>query len=44
MKKENFEKRRKLLKKEQIINNFFQIMAIKNLLLIINIDKKNIIF
>ncbi len=37
MKKENFEKRRKLLKKEQIINNFFQIMAIKNLLLIISI-------
>lgn len=37
MKKENFEKRRKLLKKQQIINNFFQIMAIKNLLLIISI-------
>ena len=37
MKKENFEKRRKLLKKEEIINNFFQIMAIKNLLLIISI-------
>ena len=37
MKKENFEKRKKLLKKEEIINNFFQIMAIKNLLLIISI-------
>lgn len=37
MKKENFEKRKKLLNKEEIINNFFQIMAIKNLLLIISI-------
>ena len=44
MKKENFEKRRKLLKKEEIINNFFQIMAIKNLLLIISlvITKKDL--
>lgn len=44
MKKENFEKRRKLLKKEQIINNFFQIMAIKNICLIISlvITKKDL--
>lgn len=37
MKKENFEKRRKLLKNKEIINNFFNIMAIKNLILIISI-------
>ena len=43
MKKENFEKRRKLLK-EEIINNFFQIMAIKNICLIISlvITKKDL--
>ena len=29
MKKENFEKRRKLLKKEEIINKFFNVMATK---------------
>lgn len=34
---ESFEKRRKLLKKEKRINNFFNTMAIKNLLLIISI-------
>ena len=33
----SFEKRRKLLKKEKRINEFFNIMAIKNLLLIISI-------
>ena len=33
----SFEKRRKLLKKEKRINDFFNIMAIKNLLLIISI-------
>lgn len=37
MKKENFEKRRKLLKNKEIINNFFNTMAIKNLILIISI-------
>lgn len=44
MKKENFEKRRKLLKKEEIINNFFNVMAIKNILLIISlvITKKDL--
>ena len=44
MKKENFEKRRKLLKKEEIINNFFNFMAIKNILLIISlvITKKDL--
>lgn len=44
MKKESFEKRRKLLKKEEIINNFFQIMAIKNICLIISlaITKKDL--
>lgn len=43
MKKENFKKRRKLLK-EEIINNFFQIMAIKNICLIISlvITKKDL--
>ena len=34
---ESSEKRRKLLKKEEIINNFFQTMAIKNICLIISI-------
>lgn len=33
----SFEKRKKLLKKEKRINEFFNIMAIKNLLLIISI-------
>lgn len=33
----SFEKQRKLLKKEKRINDFFNIMAIKNLLLIISI-------
>ena len=44
MKKENFEKQRKLLKKEEIINNFFNLMAIKNILLIISlvITKKDL--
>ena len=44
MKKENFEKRRKLLKKEEIINKFFNVMAIKNILLIISlvITKKDL--
>jgi len=34
---ESSEKRRKLLKKGEIINNFFQTMAIKNIFLIISI-------
>lgn len=34
---ESSEKRRKLLKKGEIINNFFQTMAIKNFFLIISI-------
>ena len=41
---ESFEKRRKLLKKKEIINNFFQTMAIKNICLIISlvITKKDL--
>ena len=41
---ESFEKRRELLKKKEIINNFFQTMAIKNICLIISlvITKKDL--
>ena len=34
---ESFEKRRKMLKNKEIINNFFQTMAIKNICLIISL-------